>query len=484
MNRRTHDGSQQYLWRDQRRQFAGVQAYYRVDVHEQVCNQQTQQCVQVDAQGFAQQYAAPPVDPGSPMDTIEGPDWDGEIRPAFVTVDGRDALTNKQVAAPGFGPLQPPTQQSLFGDSRWWVAFDQVKISGADGATAQPSISQSEAAPRFDESQDHYVRRTLRHDVHGYTGAPTMLHSGHNIQLGLAALRTNEHLGLEQHHEGTQVAYELDGTVHFSDGYGGVKTVHQGSAAAIPRNVPHDLLNVSQSTALFFSFYSPKVHPEATGVYAEKFPIGVRGPEEDSIRPYNGNEVVSVDPVALHARHLTHRTSDTLLKTQDMEVRVETVAAGRDRLFNKEGYYYVVSGRCQLHIDSVHHGRDGFSGGLADDIAAGSMFYLAPNDICTVSVRDTTSSANMLVFAPRTNVHTDHAHYGDLQEYPHMIVSHNDVVAINSGLAATQTRVAPDESVPESDVEVVGESWSRFTNELYSDGYSGEPPQLLPPRDQ
>lgn len=247
-------------------------------------------------------------------------------------------------------------------------------------ATTEPLTND---APSFDSSA-HYIHPDFRSMIIGYGGGPAMLHSGVHMQLAIATLRHNEHLGLETHEDSTQCFFVLEGEVVLA-GYG-ARFLGTGGVAIVPPGALHDPQNFKHEAAHLLTVYVPKEHPNDRGKYAKKYRY-----EEDYEPPQVGTHLSADDPVvtgypAINLRYMEHPNQDHVaLAAGNVVVRHISVGRGQQRGLAHEGYYYVIGGVGHVRFNDLMHAH-GTVKQHVHGLGPGSMFYLPPDETLTLGV--------------------------------------------------------------------------------------------------
>jgi mannose-6-phosphate isomerase-like protein (cupin superfamily) len=260
---------------------------------------------------------------------------------------------------------------------------------------------------------DHkaFVDVGIHEDSRLYMGDPWMIHIGYKIQMAVIALNPHEQLGMEQHYQGVQLIYVLDGdlVVHVRE----PQSQHQmedftdvfyrcgaGQLVVIPRGTAHNVLNQTDNEpARAWVFYAPLVHSDDMGVYAEKY--------NDRTVPTDFHMDYSITPEGRGTQEFT-QLFDALLEalntevdklicgSDDYEVWTHVVRNNVGRVLSREGYYYVLAGQGDLY-----NGGSSRNLRTAPDtlrLIPGAIFYIAPESYATLSTHDAGGALHLLAF--------------------------------------------------------------------------------------
>lgn len=279
----------------------------------------------------------------------------------------------------------------------------------------EPLPRDQEQAIESNLDQQAFVDIGLHEESLQYSGAPWMIHDGFNLQMAAIHLAPHEQLGMEQHEQGAQVIYVLDGNlvVHIRepsrDNLNELSDVFYrcgaGQMVVIPRGVAHNVLNQADDLHVrAWQFYAPRVHPGESGVYATKyrdnevpddFKIQVRlTPEARGL-----NEPTQLFDALLHA---VHSQSDNVIhRCSDMLVESRVVRSDAGSVFSREGYYYVVAGRGEVFNYAKQLGSGTVKPSKSKKrrptpLVPGSVFYVLPNSFAAVVTYEDDTSLHLL----------------------------------------------------------------------------------------
>lgn len=245
----------------------------------------------------------------------------------------------------------------------------------------------------FDPDRTRFVRRDFAQWVLRYSGAPTMLHTGQNMQLGFVTLLQGERLGLEKHDASIQMFYDLRGLGHIYAGDGSTAPMMDGMATIVPAGRYHDVANFNVQPLYLPTIYTPAAHPNATGVYANKTKradyTAPRVKEREGLDPIQ-HALISLAPFAHQGERISSK-KHTIARQDNLHICAIAIGVRCMRLLQDEGYYYVVGGRLHLEQMQAH------AFVRTDTLEPGALFYVAPHTI-TKCVADGDTRAHLIGF--------------------------------------------------------------------------------------
>ena len=104
----------------------------------------------------------------------------------------------------------------------------------------------------------------IEHDTLANENFRQVLFTGPNMQLVVMTLQPGEEIGLETHGEHDQFFRFEDGTgkvIIDEDEY----EVKDGDGVIVPAGAKHNVINISEDSALrFYTIYAPPEHPDGT----------------------------------------------------------------------------------------------------------------------------------------------------------------------------------------------------------------------------
>lgn len=278
-----------------------------------------------------------------------------------------------------------------------------------------------------------FVDVGIREESLQYHGAPWMIHEGFDIQMAAIHLAPHEQLGMEQHIEGVQVLYVLDGNLVVHVREPNPKKLSEltdvfyrcgaGQVVVIPRGAAHNVLNQADDLhARAWHFYAPRVHPEESGVYAEKYHDDNAPSDfhlQTSLTPEGRgiSEATQLFDALLHTIH--SQVDGVIYKGDDVSVRTHVVRSDSGSVLAREGYYYVVAGRGEVFNHNEQLGQDGVSRSKSKThrptpLVPGSIFYILPNSFAAaIAYEDDTSMHILAATRPAATTPTSHFSVSD-----------------------------------------------------------------------
>lgn len=301
-----------------------------------------------------------------------------------------------------------------------------------------PRTAEEEQAIETGADQHAFVDVGIRQESLEYEGHPWMIHDGFDLQMALVHLAPHEQLGMEQHGEGVQLIYVLDGNlvVHTREPHTGrlddITDVFYrcgaGQMVVIPRGVAHNVLNQSDDLpARAWQFYSPRVHPGERGVYAVKY--------SDNNAPNDFRLQLALTPEGRgtsEAAHLVdalllalHSQEDfVLFSSDDVLVQSHVVRGDSGTVLMREGYYYVVAGRGEVFNHTGRVGTHDVKRSKSKKhrpmpVVPGSIFYVMPGSFAAIatSANDTAMHILAVVSPSSADVSRDDAVHEMEQEF-------------------------------------------------------------------